>query len=503
MNVPTNYRPGFLRRTRVTDGFSLFLALSLTAIGVLLIVSTLNPAIALLPFVAVVLAVVLWRYPISTVFCLLLMATLVEFFGEPGVPNITAAFGFWRNLSTSGIAPLPINPAELTFIAGVAVWFIRGLGSQTLEVRGSPLFRGYGLYLLVVVFAAVRGIMAGGDSTITLWEIRAPVYGPIALFLALNLLKTQRHLNMISWIIILGTGLKGVQGSWLYLVTYGGSYEGNALLSHDDALFFPAYYVFVVLMYVFGASRAQKRVGLLFLPWVFIADLANNRRASTGALIIGLVALLFFFFRILPRYRVRVLKLSLIVAVIIGIYAGAFWNSSSRWGKPVQSIKSQFVPSARDESSDLYREQEAMSLMIQIRNNPLIGQGYGIELPLLPGMVDIRNIAPFILYMPHNSILWVWWRTGLIGFTFFWMAMGLAIIRNCFLMRQETNAQVRRWAVFAISVTIMHLLLGWWDLGLESYRQAVYVWIILAVPEILRRLNKESVQPAVSNGGVL
>lgn len=503
MNVPSDYRPGLLRHTRVTDGVSLFLALGLTAVGLLLTASTLKPVLAVIPFMAVVVGVVLWQYPVASVFCLFLMATMVEFFGQAGVPNITAQFGFWRNLSTSGIAPLPINPAELVFIGGVGVWFVRGVISQTLEIRSSPLFYSYGLYMLAVMFAAVRGIMSGGNSTIALWEIRAPVYGPIVFFLALNLLKKHRHLEVLSWIIILGTGLKGVQGSWLYLVTYGGSYDGNALLSHDDALFFPAYYIFLVLMYVFGASRLQKRVALMFLPWTFIADLANNRRASTGALIIALIALIIFFFRIMPRYRVRVLKLSLVIIIIVSVYAGAFWNSSSRFGKPVQSIKSQFVPNARDQSSDLYREQEATSLMIQIRNNLIIGRGYGIELPLLPGMVDIRNIAPFILYMTHNTILWVWWRTGLVGFTLFWMAMGLAIIRNCFLMRQETNPQVRRWAVFAICVTIMHLLLGWLDLGLVSYRQSVYLWVILAVPELLRRWNNEPIQPAISNGGVL
>ncbi len=63
--------------------------------------------------------------------------------------------------------------------------------------------------------------------------------------------------------------------------------------------------------------------------------------------------------------------------------------------------------------------------------------------------------------------------------------MGLAIVRNCFLARAATDPYLRRWAVFAAMVMIMRLLIGWWDQGLFMYRLAIYVWIVMAVPEIL------------------
>jgi O-antigen ligase len=103
-------------------------------------------------------------------------------------------------------------------------------------------------------------------------------------------------------------------------------------------------------------------------------------------------------------------------------------------------------------------------------------------------MADVRELAPFMLYMPHNSILWVWWRTGTIGFVLFWAALGNAIIQNCLLARRTTDPTIRRWAVFAVALVVMHMLMAWLDVGLFSYRQIVYIWIVQAVPDVLCRL---------------
>jgi len=460
-----------------------------------------KPFVALLPFLTLAFATLFWRKPVVTVFVLFGSTVLIEGFKSRFPDASTDLIPFWRNFSSSGIAPVPFSPAELFIVVGVTVWFVRGLFSQNLKVHGGPVLRSYSWYLLIVIVAFLNGAVTGGDLRIALWEVRLPVYSAAVFFLAINLLQSRRHIEALGWIIILGSGLKGLQGTWRYFVTLGRNvWTSNNILEHEEALFFPAYSLFLLLMFILGGSQRQKRVALLLLPFVLIADFANKRRASTASLMVALVVLVFILLTVMVEHRRRILQGMLVALILVCVYAGVYWNSGSRLAQPIRAVKSQIWPSSRDESSDLYRELEDRNLRMQISQNPIVGRGYGIEMPLLPGMWDARKIAPFILYMPHNSVLWVWWRTGLIGFAVFWMAVGVAIIRNCFLARTTTDPYIQRWATFAVLVTVMWSVLGSLDQGLLLYREVVYVWIVLAVPEVLRRLNNE-LRPAQASIG--
>ncbi len=504
MTTHAFYRPGILRRTNVTDWLSCILALGVSVCALGLMALLQQPVLGLAIFLGLGFAVLLWQRPVVIVFLLLVNATTIELYQVDFPDALTELIPFWRNLSTIGIAPVPVNPAELLMVSGVAIWLLRGLFGRTLQFKESPLLRHYSLYLALVLFALLHGISVGGNTTIGLWEVRAPVYAALALFLALNLLRTEQHLNVLSWVIVAGTGIKGIQGAWRYLVTYGRKYDGmlrNSLLEHDEAFFFPAFYIFVLLLFIFEGSRRQKQVALLLFPFVIIADLANKRRASTANLVICLLVLLIILFKVLVQYRARIIQLVVIGAVLTSGYVGAFWNSNAAIAQPVRAIKSNFEPDPRDESSNHYRDLENEGLMRAIREHLVFGQGYGIELPLVPGMADVRDLSPFMLYMPHNSILWVWWRTGTIGFVLFWAALGSAIIRNCLLARSTSDPTIRRWALFAIALVVMHMLMAWLDVGLFSYRQIVYIWIVLAVPDVLCRLyERPNVVPVMLGG---
>lgn len=497
MTVHASYRPGSLRRTHVTDWLSGMIAIGV-GVGALGLMAMLQqPVLGLAVFLGLGFVVLLWQRPVVIVFLLFFSTTAIELFEVPFPDAFTEYIPIWRNLSTIGIAPIPVNPAELLMIAGVGIWLLRGLFERTLRLEESPLLRHYALYLGMVVFALVHGVAVGGNVTIALWEVRAPMYAGITLFLALNLIRTKQQLNVLSWLIIVGTGFKSVQGTWRYLVTYGRRYDGmlrNSLLEHDEAFFFPAYYIFVLLLLLFDGSRRQKQVALLLLPCVMLADLANKRRASTANLVICLLVLMVILFKILVQHRWRIVQIAALGAVLVAAYLGIFWNSNAAIAQPARAIRSNFEPDERDESSDYYRDLENEGLMIAIRNHLVLGQGYGLEMPLVPGMADLRELAPFMLYMPHNSILWVWWRTGTIGFVLFWAMIGSAIIQNCLLARTSTDPAIRRWSVFAVALVVMHLLMAWLDVGLFSYRQIVYIWVVLAVPDILIRLAE---RPAV------
>ena len=488
MAVRSNIQPGLLRRPAITDWLTCLAALGVSLVAVALLgLSGSQPLIALAPFVALAIATTMWRFPTVSLYALFTMAVLVEIYPLGFSDALTERLGLWLNLSTLGLPGIPVSPAEILMVGGLLVWLARGLLTQTLTIHAGALLTAYGWYLLVVVAGLIRGSVTGGNLTIGLWEVRAQFYGALVFLLAINQLHSRRQIEALSWIFLLGTGFKGLQGSWRYVITLGREFNGTNLLEHEEAFFFPLYYLFLLLLFIFGGSRRQKWIGVLLLPGVILAEFANNRRASTGSLAIAGAALVLMLYATMPGRRLAIARGAVAALVLGALYTGAFWNSGSAIAQPIQAIKSAFVPTSRDASSNLYREQEDRNIMYAIRQDMLVGRGYGVEMENIAGMVILTDIDPFILYRPHNSILWIWWRTGLLGSVFFWIAMGLAIIRNCFVARTSTDAYVRRWAIFAVCTTIVLLTIGWWDMGLMRYRIVVYSWIILAAAEALAR----------------
>lgn len=492
---------GRLRRATVTDQLAGTAALVVGALGLALAFRfEQQPLLALLPFVALGLGSLLWRVPIFSSLLLLFMALMVEYYPLGFADATTERLGLWNNLSTLGLSGVPVSPAELLMVTATAFWILRSILTQKLRFRGSPLFHAYAIYLLGCGLGLLHGLMTGGSLTIALWEIRGQAYGSIVFFLVLNTFQSRRQIELVTWGILLGTGLKGVQGTWRYFVTLGGNYAGEGIFDHDEAFFFPSYYLFVLLLFVFGGTRWQKRIGVLLLPCVMVAEVANRRRSSTGALLIALVALCLILFVVLRQQRAKLLAATLLALALGGLYAGAFWNSTAKYAQPIRAIKSVITPDERDASSNHYREQEDFNLMYAIRRDPLLGRGYGVAMENVARMWNLEAVDPFILYRPHNSILWVWWRIGLVGAVLFWIAMGQAMIRHCFIARATTDPYLRRWAIFSVCIMVIFLMISWWDMGQFRYRVVVFVWMILAIVEVLARADTTIPPPAAPSG---
>src|SRR5262249_49624725 len=149
---------------------------------------------------------------------------------------------------------------------------------------------------------------------------------------------------------------------------------------------------------------------------VVIVYVISQRRAAVVALVAGLLLLAIFLFWTNRRAFFRVVPVALVLA---SLYTAAFWNDAhSLPGFPAQAVKSVISPdsvSERNQGSDQYRVTEKLDILATIQTSPVLGIGFGRPF-LRP--YPLPNIAPFLLepYQPHNSILWVWMKTGVAGF---------------------------------------------------------------------------------------
>ena len=156
---------------------------------------------------------------------------------------------------------------------------------------------------------------------------------------------------------------------------------------------------------------------------------------------------------------------------------------------PARAIKSHFEPNARDESSNLYREAESANMMDTIKESPLttlIGYGYGKPFLKNHPMADISKTYALWDVIPHNQILWVWMRTGTVGFIAFWMIVAFAIVRICRLMilaENDDSPWSQFLALWALSIVVMAILFGLLDLQLSCYRNMIFMGLILGLVE--------------------
>jgi O-antigen ligase len=101
-------------------------------------------------------------------------------------------------------------------------------------------------------------------------------------------------------------------------------------------------------------------------------------------------------------------------------------------------------------------------------------------------MADISKNYALWDILPHNQILWLWMRTGTVGFVAFWMIIAFALVRICRLMilaEKDDNPWSQMLALWALSIIVMEILFGLLDLQLSVYRNMIFMGLILGLVE--------------------
>jgi hypothetical protein len=188
----------------------------------------------------------------------------------------------------------------------------------------------------------------------------------------------------------------------------------------------------------------------------------------------------------------------LCVPVLIAgaIYVPVFWNDTSLLGQPARAIRSLSEPDPRDAASNLYRQVEKINVYATMQSDPLFGVGFGREFLFVAPLPDL-SWWPFWHYEPHHNILWVWLKTGMVGFIAFWVLMGGAVARAAHYARVLTQPEARVFAVFAMCGIIATVVFCYVDLGLVSGRVTVFLGTLLGTLSVLGDL-RESPDPKLT-----
>jgi O-antigen ligase len=340
--------------------------------------------------------------------------------------------------------------------------------------------------MLMVLVGEVHGVTSGGDMTTSLWEVRAQIYMFVAYVLACNLVKTRRQVDVLTWILLLGGGIKGVQGTWRWLITlHGDLHKVQEIFPHEQSFFFNAVLSLTAILFLYGGSRRMKRVALLVLPCVIVASLANQRRAAIVAFAVSLAVLLIVTAVVHPIRRRALVMIVVALAVAWPPYYAAFKNRPGLAGEIAHAVASASSPDPRDASSNLYRVNEDKDIMATMRTSPVIGYGFGKPMQTPYPLADISGSYIFWNILPHDSILWVWMRLGTVGYTLLWFMIGTAIVQAARLALQIKDPYLKGLAVWIMLLVVQQVVFGYLDLQWTNYRNLITLGILFALPSRL------------------
>jgi len=294
-----------------------------------------------------------------------------------------------------------------------------------------------------VVLGFVYGLARGGSSRVAVFEVRPLLYLPIVYVLASNLCRTAQQYRRLLWTAIAGVVFNALL-SLNYFIGLSHSEKSRleSLGEHGAGVGINALFVLLVGTCLLRGCSARSRCVLILMAlpvgWVYFL---SNRRAAVIGLLAGLALLSVILFWRQPRTFWKAVP---IVSVLLAVYVAAFWNSKSSAAFPAQAIKSVISPnslSARDQSSDLYRQIENNNLNFTILQTKVMGVGFGnpfyqpFPLPNLNSGFEFRN------FVPHNSILWIWLQTGFAGFVAMMYMLGRALMVGASKIRRLTDGQ--------------------------------------------------------------
>ncbi len=339
-----------------------------------------------------------------------------------------------------------------------------------------------------VVLAVFIGVARGGAVRNALTEVRPFFYLVVATLLVSGLVRTGRAVTAILWTFVIASGFKAIQGVFAFASVRHLSPRPEAILGHEESLFFAIFVFLTAILWLTGEKGALRRTATALLPIVLVADVANSRRLAWLILFLGLLAIGIVGAVVLPAQRPLLLRLAVLVGVGLAIYLPVYWTQSGGLAQPARALRSAIDPSSRDASSDLYRRQENANLEYNIihASTPL-GAGFGIPIDYVLPIVDLTDQSPLLEYVPHNGLLYLLFRFGVIGTTVFFAVIAAGLIAAIRLARSKRR-QSTVVGLLVMSALIGYAAQGYNDLGFGFYRIGLVMGTMLGLVAAVSRV---------------
>jgi O-antigen ligase len=373
-----------------------------------------------------------------------------------------------------------LNPLEVLAAITMIAWLLRSVADPTWRFVRGRMFWPILIFTGFVVFGYARGISSGGDRRVAIFEGRALFYVFVVYVLVTNLLSTRRQYVRLFMTAMVGLAIQSIF-SLLYYRGLSGEVrsELESLGEHSATIPMDALLVLLIGALVFKGSRWLRWSTFLLAIPVTYAYILSNRRAAMVALFAGVLIVIV----VLYQRRRRAFWFLAPATLLVGLgFVLATWNAEGAISLPAKAVKTVLFPnqlSARDSSSDLYRQIEASNIYYTIQSSRLFGYGFGR--PFLQ-VIPMPNISffEFWQYIPHNNVLWIWIKLGFFGFVAMLFMFGRCVQLGARSVTQIRSADHVAFATAGLAYVVMFLVFAYVDIAWDP-RSTVLLGVSMAL----------------------
>lgn len=427
---------------------------------------------------------------------LLLLALVLE------APDERPGNGYWTP---------PFAPANLIFYDGIKKWLgIPGLSFSLFTVLCLVLFlrarksRSPGdvpplpeavkvvqVFSLALVSMELYGLLRGGQGQPSYWQVIHPVTMALATAAFLYSVRGPRDFRAIGTVIVVSAITKGMLVAWVYqVVCRPMNIRPFYATTHSDSV------TFAVGILVLAANLFEHRDKASFwraaflIPFLLMAIVMNNRRLA----FVGVGAGVFTTFAVLrPSPVKRKMIRAVIFAIpLLALYVKVGGNSGNPIFAPAKLIHS--VMSGEDRSS-ITRDIENYNLIVTLRENKIVGPGFGAEYTEAVQADDISAGFSLYKFIAHNSVLWLWSLGGLLGFTLLWMIYPIQAFFAARGYRRGRTPLERAAGLTTLAASTAVLAQNWGDMGFNSYTNLTIFGVVFAVSAKLCAATEDRAPP--------
>jgi len=416
----------------------------------------------------------------------------ILFFGLVGDYILIPWFPFVKNFSSKESLlffndAVIISPLEAFMVLTLLVWLGKGAMRRQIEIYRSELFWPALVFAGFMVYGIVYGIGRGGDLTIALWESRAILYLPLMLILTSNLIEKREHVSHLFWCAMIALFIEGVAGVYYYTVLLGFDLSTvQSISEHASSIHMNTFFVMMLAVWLYQGSIVKRLTLPILVPPILLTYVANQRRASFLTLGIALFLMSFVLYKESRKVFFLIMPPLAIFAIV---YTGIFWNSTGALGLPAQAIKSVVAEdqsSEADQSSNVYRLIENANSAFTIHQVPFTGVGFGNKFYIVVPMPDI-SFFDWWEYITHNSIIWVWMKTGFGGFFSMMVLFGLSILVGVRAVWRLPSGDLSAAALTGTLYIIMHFIYAYVDMSWDS-QSMLYVGTMMGLISGIERV---------------
>ncbi len=355
------------------------------------------------------------------------------------------------------------SPLEIFIALTFAVWFGRMIMQRKWQLPINTVTLTVALFTVFLAIGLVSGVLRGGDPTMALWESRALFYILPITILVSTLIETRGQLKLLLTLIAIPIAVDSLFGlHYVHTQLEWSIGSVDRIAEHSLSIHFNAFMLMLFASWMFKGNTDWRIWMTGMLPFILISYFANNRRSSFICMALALIVFAIVLYR---RYRKAFWMIVPPLAAIAMAYVVVFWNVDNALGAPAQAVKSVFgEPDPRDAASNLYREYENFNIIYTIKAAPLLGIGFGHKFYQPMPLPDI-SFFPFYEYIPHNSILWMWMKTGAGGFLAMLLMLGVSLATGSRTLWRMPNDITSVAALIAICYIIMHFVFSYVDMA--------------------------------------